>query len=284
MKIKLGFSPCPNDTFIFDALVNGQIDTEGLEFEVFLEDVQTLNEWTIDGKLDVCKISYATLPLVLEKYAALHSGGALGKGVGPLLIAKTEIPESAVRQCLIAVPGQNTTANVLFSIAYPEASHKVFLRYDEIENFVASSEDSGDNLMTTRLGVIIHENRFTYASKGLKKIADLGEFWEKETGLPIPLGCIAVSRNLPLEIQRKIEKLVRQSIEFARKNYPQLSGFIKENAQEMKEEVMRKHIDLYVNDFSLDVGREGKEAVKKFIKVHSSIHKIPVNLDDIFIH
>lgn len=284
MKIKLGFSPCPNDTFIFDALVNGRIDTEGLEFEVFLEDVQTLNEWTIDGKLDACKISYATLPLVLEQYAAIHSGGALGKGVGPLLISRTEIPDSAVKQCMIAIPGQNTTANVLFSIAYPEATHKVFLRYDEIENFVASSEDTPEDITTTKLGVIIHENRFTYASRGLKKIADLGEFWVTETRLPIPLGCIAVSRRFPLEIQRKIEKLIRKSLEFARREYPQLSEFIKENAQEMKEDVMRKHIDLYVNDFSLDVGREGKEAVQKFIKVHSSINKIPVNLDDIFIH
>src|SRR5688572_29526164 len=161
MKLSLGFSPCPNDTFIFDALVNKKIDTGDYEFDLILEDVQTLNELAIDKKHDILKISYATLPLVLDNYIALRSGGALGKGVGPLLISKVPIPDPAVRQCIVAVPGQHTTANVLFSLAYPEATHKVYLRYDKIEDFVLSTEEETGDPYKYKLGVIIHEKRFT---------------------------------------------------------------------------------------------------------------------------
>lgn len=283
MKFLIGFSPCPNDTFIFDALIKGKIDTEGFEFEPVLEDVQTLNEWAIDGKLAASKISYATLPLVLDQYIALRSGGALGKGVGPLLISKAPIPDPAIRQCVVAVPGQHTTANVLFSIAYPEATHKLFLRYDKIEDFVLGTDLSTQDPATYKLGVIIHENRFTYESKGLYKLADLGDLWEKETGFPIPLGCIIVKRELEEGIKLKLQRLIRKSIEYSFKEYPRLSEFIRSNAQEMEEDVMRRHIDLYVNDFSLDVGTDGEKAVKKFVQIHSSINKIPVNLTDIFL-
>ena len=283
MKFSLGISPCPNDTFIFDALINKKIDTKGIEFETVLEDVQTLNEYAQTERLDFCKISYAALPLVTPKYFALDSGGALGKGVGPLLISKKDIPDAAVKSCVVAIPGQNTTANVLFSLAYPEAIHKVFLRYDEIENFVLSTDTNNEDLTTSKLGVIIHENRFTYASKGLYKLADLGEHWEQETGLPIPLGCIIGKRTIDHEVLKTVEQLIKESLAYSRKHYPQLSDFVKEHAKEMEEAVMLQHIDLYVNDYSTSLGTEGKNAVEKFIGVHTAINKIPVDIDNLFL-
>lgn len=283
MKLSIGFSPCPNDTFIFDALVNGDIDTGGIEWDIVMEDVQTLNEWAIEGKLDISKISYATLPLVLPTYLVLHSGGALGKGVGPLLISRIAIPDAAIRQCTIAIPGKHTTANVLFSLAYPEAVNKVFLRYDEIEKFVHESAGTLEDIQGIRLGVIIHENRFTYAQRGFVKLADLGETWEQHTGFPIPLGGIVVKRSIPADTRLKIGRLIRDSIRKAWNKYPQLSPFIRENAKEMEEKVMREHINLYVNDYSDDLGEKGREAVLKFLQVHSSIHKIPIETDSIFI-
>ncbi len=283
MKFTIGISPCPNDTFIFDALINKKIDTRGIEFEPVLEDVQTLNEWSQTARLDLSKISYATLPLVADKYYALEPGGALGKGVGPLLISKKDIPHAAVKSCTVAVPGQNTTANVLFSLAFPEAIHKVFLRYDEIEQYVLSTDLSTNDIETYKLGVIIHENRFTYTEKGLIKLADLGEVWENQTGLPIPLGCIIGKRSIDIEILKTVEALIQESLSYSRQHYPSLSDFVKDNAREMEEAVMRQHIDLYVNDFSFELGTEGKKAVEKFITVHSSINKIPVDFDKLYV-
>jgi 1,4-dihydroxy-6-naphthoate synthase len=283
MKLTLGFSPCPNDTFIFDALVNKKIDTGDLEFDVVMEDVQTLNELAIAGKLDVTKISYGSLPLILDQYIVLSSGSALGKGVGPLLIAPFEIPAPAVKQCIIAIPGKHTTAHVLFSLAFPEATNKVFMRYDEIENFVLGNKGSLDNIQSIKLGVIIHENRFTYQDKGLVKQTDLGNFWETETKLPVPLGGIVANRQLPDNIKLKVQSLIRKSLEYSYTNGKELSSFIKDNAQEMSPEVMQMHIDLYVNEFSLDLGVDGKKAVKKFLQVHSSINKIPVEEEKVFL-
>ena len=283
MKLTLGFSPCPNDTFIFDALVNKKIDTGDLEFDVVMEDVQTLNELAIAGKLHVTKISYGSLPLILDQYIVLSSGSALGKGVGPLLIAPFEIPAPAVKQCIIAIPGKHTTAHVLFSLAFPEATNKVFMRYDEIENFVLGNKGSLDNIQSIKLGVIIHENRFTYQDKGLVKQTDLGNFWETETKLPVPLGGIVANRQLPDNIKLKVQSLIRKSLEYSYTNGKELSSFIKDNAQEMSPEVMQMHIDLYVNEFSLDLGVDGKKAVKKFLQVHSSINKIPVEEEKVFL-
>ena len=283
MNISLGFSPCPNDTFIFDALVNRKIDTGDFNFNVVLEDVQTLNEMAIDGKLDVTKISYGSLPLISDKYVLLSSGSALGKGVGPLLIAPFELPEPAVKQCVIAIPGRNTTAHVLFSLAYPDATNKVFLRYDEIEDFVLSNNGSLQNIQSVKLGVIIHENRFTYQDKGLIKQTDLGNFWENETRLPVPLGGIVANRNLPDNIKQNVQSLIRESLEYSYKNKNGLSDFVKDNAQEMSIEVMKMHIDLYVNNFSLDLGDDGRKAVRKFLQVHSSINKLPFDSERIFL-
>ena len=257
-KIQIGFSPCPNDTFIFDAMVNNKIDTGNLAFEPILEDVQTLNEWAIQGKLPITKLSYGVLPLVLNNYNLLDSGSALGTGVGPLLITNNTTGKNNIEEKLIAIPGENTTAHLLFSLAYPNAKNKVFLRYDEIENFVLSGKG---------LGVIIHENRFTYEAKGLLKITDLGDYWEKTTGFPIPLGGIVAKKTMQPQIQAQVNILIRQSIEYAFKNYPVLNDYIKSNAQEMSEAVMLKHIDLYVNKYSLDLGVDGKAAVNKLLEI-----------------
>jgi 1,4-dihydroxy-6-naphthoate synthase len=285
----LGFSPCPNDTFIFDALVNQKIDTGGIEFEVVLEDVQTLNNWAKEGKLDISKISYGVLPLLLDKYSVLKSGGALGKGVGPLLIGPhpaspkgggAETPErlaQLVNESIIAIPGENTTAHFLFSQAFPAAKNKRFMRFDEIEDWVLHSgskhkkhEDQnalplGEGLGGAGLGVIIHENRFTYQQKGLHKWLDLGEYWEESTGFPIPLGGIVIKKSIETETQKTIDQLIRKSLEYAFENYPRLTDYVKMHSQEMSEDVMRQHINLYVNDFSLDMGETGRAAVCKLL-------------------
>ncbi|MFN8252348.1 MAG: 1,4-dihydroxy-6-naphthoate synthase [Ferruginibacter sp.] len=282
MKLTLGFSPCPNDTFIFDALVNNKIDTAGLEFEVVLDDVQTLNEWATSGRLDITKLSYGVLPLVLDTYIVLNSGSALGRGVGPLLIKKghaTEVLPSANDAAnpgsfTVAIPGENTTAHLLFSLAYPAAKNKLFLRYDKIEDFVLQGKG---------LGVIIHENRFTYQDKGLQKITDLGDYWEQETGNPIPLGGIVIKRGLDAVVQKKVDMLIRQSIAYAYKNYPELNDYIRKHSQEMSEDVMRQHIDLYVNDYSLSLGDEGRKAVHKLLDVYDGMNPGKKYTGDIFL-
>lgn len=261
MKYTLGFSPCPNDTFIFDALVNKKIDTNGLEFDVMLEDVETLNEGAINGKLDFTKVSYGVLPLILKDYKVLNSGSALGTGVGPLLISNKPTSFTEVDDCIIAIPGENTTAHMLFTQAFPAATNKVFKRYDEIENFVLSSGNKA-------LGVIIHENRFTYFNKGLHKVVDLGNFWEEKTGYAIPLGGIVGKRSLGEDVLRQVDGLIKKSIEFAFKNYPLITNYVKKHSQEMEPEVMKKHIDLYVNEYSIDLGTSGKEAIKKVLSVY----------------
>jgi 5,8-dihydroxy-2-naphthoate synthase len=260
MKLTLGFSPCPNDTFIFDALVNKKIDAEGLSFDVIMDDVETLNQWALNGKLDVTKLSYGVLPLVIDNYMVLNSGSALGKGVGPILISNRENEKLDDEESTIAVPGEHTTAHLLFQLAYPNVKKKVFLRYDEIENYVLAGKGPG---------VIIHENRFTYAAKGLYKITDLGEYWENETKISIPLGGIVIKRSVDTVISTQIDSLIRKSIEYAYKNnYADLTEFVKTNSKEISEEIMRKHIDLYVNNYSIDLGEGGKKAIIKLLEVH----------------
>lgn len=258
MKFTLAFSPCPNDTFIFDALVNHLIDTKGLEFEVFLEDVQTLNEWAIAGKMDFSKISYGVWNKVRYQYQLLNSGGALGKGVGPLLITQPG-KNKEVNEMTIAIPGENTTAHLLFSLAYPQAKKKVFKIFHEIENAVLNGEVDA--------GVIIHENRFTYQAKGLEKIIDLGAYWEETQQLPIPLGGIIAKKSIDPIIIQEVDSLIKQSIEYAFAQYPTIAPYVSEHAQEMSEEVMRQHINLYVNNFSLDLGIEGQTAVEKLTQI-----------------
>jgi len=276
MKFTLGFSPCPNDTFIFDALVNNKIDTQGLTFDVHLEDVQTLNEWALQGKLDVSKISYGVLPLVLKEYIVLNAGGALGVGVGPLLISKNNIPPGDVDSKVVGIPGRNTTAHMIFSHAFPGASKKEFLLFSDIEKAVL--EEKID------VGVIIHENRFTYQQKGLVKLMDLGEYWEQETKSPIPLGGIIIKRAIQDSLKQQVDDLIRNSVQYAFNNYPFITNYVKQHSQEMEESVMRQHIDLYVNDFSIGLNEEGKTAVFKLLNVYREVNKsmlpdVPIFVD-----
>lgn len=274
-KFTLGFSPCPNDTFIFDALVNKKIDTQGFDFDVVLEDVQTLNQWALEGKLDITKISYGVLPLVTSQYYLLNSGGALGNGVGPLLISKKNIAALHIDECTVAVPGQNTTAHLLFSLAFPKAMKKEFMVFNKIEDAILTDQ--------VDCGVIIHENRFTYQKRGLKKILDLGEFWEEQTGCPIPLGGIIIKRSIDKLTGLQIDGLIKKSIEYSFQHYPELSDYIKIHSQEMDEDVMRKHIDLYVNDFSINQGEKGRRAIEELLTIYSKLNNVPANFEDIFI-
>jgi 1,4-dihydroxy-6-naphthoate synthase len=281
MKLSLGFSPCPNDTFIFDALIHHKIDTEGLDFEVFYDDVETLNQKAMRGELDITKLSYHAFAYVANKYVLLDAGSALGFGVGPMLICKDD-PEKLISNLkshtshlTIGIPGKYTTANFLLGLAFPNATNKVELVFSDIEDAVLEGR--------VDIGLIIHENRFTYQDKGLKKIIDLGDYWEKQTGCAIPLGGIVANRNLPLDIQHKINRILRRSVEFAFENPKSGLEFIRAHAQEMSEEVMYKHIELYVNKYSVDLGAEGKKAIKLLFDIALEKHIIPEIKTGIFL-
>lgn len=254
MNITIGYSPCPNDCFIFDALVHHKIDTEGFTFSVVMEDVEALNQRAFKQDLEVTKLSYHALAYLTDEYALLNSGSALGFNCGPLLVKvkSKEIPD--LNQAKIAIPGKMTTANFLLSLAYPTAQNKELMLFSDIEQAVIDGKADA--------GLLIHENRFTYQEKGLEKIRDLGEFWESLIHSPIPLGGIVVKRNIELTIQKKINELIRKSVEFAFANPDSCMDYVKQHAQEMSEEVMKKHIALYVNDFSVDLGETGRNAVK----------------------
>ena len=269
-EFEIGFSPCPNDTFIFDALVNHKIDTKGYTFKVHLQDVQTLNEWAIAGKLPFSKISYGVWPLVKNNYALLNSGGALGKGVGPLLVYKEDktLPDGRpdASTMRVALPGVNTTAHLLFSLAFPNVTNKEFLVFNEIENAVLHGDVDA--------GVIIHENRFTYADKGLSKWMDLGTYFEETFNAPIPLGGIIARNDINANEIAIVDDLIKQSVEYAFANsYDILPDYIKSHSQEMSEQVMRQHIDLYVNDFTIDMGDTGRKAIAQLEKTFSEINK-----------
>lgn len=275
--IDLGFSPCPNDTFIFDALVNHKIDTQGYTFNLYLEDVQTLNEWALQGKLLISKISCGVWPLVRNNYHLLNAGGALGKGVGPLLVYKEDSAAASNNKdaqangkpnadtMTVAIPGIHTTAHLLFSLAFPHVQNKKFMVFNEIEEAVLSGKVDA--------GVIIHENRFTYAQKGLSKWMDLGTYFEETFNAPIPLGGIIASQKMPLEEVQLLDQLIKESVQYAFDNsYELLPEFVKCHAQEMSEAVMRQHIDLYVNDFSMDMGTVGKKAIAQLEKVWGTLN------------
>jgi 1,4-dihydroxy-6-naphthoate synthase len=260
MKLTIGFSPCPNDTFIFDALVNQKIDTGDFEFEVVLEDIQTLNQWASEGKLDLTKLSFPAFFENEQQYKMLDAGSALGKGVGPLLIAKRMVQVPDIENSTVAIPGENTTANFLMRFAFPMARNKTSMLFSEIEDAVVMEKFD--------LGVIIHENRFTYHEKGLIKVCDLGEIWEQRQHAPIPLACIAAKKNIPDDLRNRLSELIKQSVQFAFKSYPAISDYTREHAQAMQEEVMRKHIELYVNNYSIDLGEDGKKAIRQLFEVY----------------
>ena len=269
MTLTISFSPCPNDCFIFDAIVHKRIDLEGIDFEVRLADVEALNRTAFDGDADITKLSFHAYGYCTDRYVLLDSGSALGRGCGPLLIAKRQIAadEVAGGALKIAIPGRYTTANLLMSLAFPAATDKSELLFSEIEGALLADRFDA--------GVIIHENRFTYEGKGLTKIVDLGEFWEGETGAPIPLGGIVIRRSLPDEVKQRVNRIVRRSVEYAFAHPNDSLPYVRAHAQEMSEEVMYRHIDLYVNQFSVDLGPEGRSAVDLLFKRGASIGIIP---------
>lgn len=258
MKLTLGFSPCPNDTFIFDAMINGKIDTKNLQFDYVMEDVETLNKWATEEKLDITKLSYNTFLHTVDKYALLHTGSALGKGVGPLLISKEPLDLANIADYKIAIPGIQTTANLLLTLAFPHAKNKQEVLFSEIEQAVIDG--------TFDAGLIIHESRFTYTQKGLAKLIDLGDWWETTIRAAIPLGGIVARRSFDKELCATIDSIIKSSLAYSWKHYPRLSEFVKNNAQEMEEAVMRKHIELYVNNYTNDLGEEGRNAIGKLFE------------------
>ncbi len=282
MELTLGFSPCPNDTFIFDALIHGKIDTEGLTFKVSFDDVETLNQKAMKGKLDITKLSFHALAYVVAQYALLDAGSALGFGVGPLLICKKEHSQKIKLglttdhcQLTTAIPGKYTTANFLLGVAYPQLTNKTEMVFSEIEDALLNDDID--------LGLIIHENRFTYEAKGLYKVLDLGAYWEQKFGCAIPLGGIVVHRKLPLDIQEKINRLVRKSVEYAFANPKSATEFIREHAQAMSEVVMYKHIELYVNKYSVDLGIEGRKAIDTLFEVATKNNIIPKLKQELYV-
>ena len=275
MKITLGFSPCPNDTFIFDALAHQKIDTEGLEFDIQLADVEELNRGAFAQTLDVTKLSYHAFAYAAGHYALLDAGSALGNNCGPLLIAKRPFPLDELDDKHIAIPGKYTTANFLLGLAFPKAARKTPMLFSDIEAALLNDEIDA--------GLIIHENRFTYEQKGLIKLIDLGEFWESATGMPIPLGGIVVRRSLPGSIQQKINRVVQRSVAFALDNPHEARQYVRQYAQEMDESVMYQHIGLYVNEYTRDLGEKGKAAVRLLFQKAQERQLIPAFEGELFV-
>lgn len=257
-KLTLGFSPCPNDTYIFYGLVHNRIPLRGISFAPpLLEDVETLNSWAMQGRLDVTKLSFHALGHVVDDYVMLSAGAALGRGCGPLLVSRSgSFPDPGAAR--VAVPGRYTTAAMLLKLFAPQVANQVVMRFEEIMPAVRDGRVDA--------GVIIHESRFTYQQFGLAAIVDLGQWWEEVTGLPIPLGCIAVKRTFPGEIIEKVQQSVRSSLQWANSHPREGMDYIRRHAQEMEEKVLQNHIGLYVNDFSLDMGKEGFAAVKELFR------------------
>jgi len=267
MKLTLAFSPCPNDTFIFDALIHHRIDTLGYEFEVVLADVEQLNQMAFKQQIDITKLSFHALAHITQHYQLLNAGSALGKGCGPLLVTTQENLNKPINDLKTAIPGKYTTANFLLGLAYPELIHKEERIFCDIEDAVLSGEFDA--------GLIIHENRFTYQAKGLKLIKDLGAFWEEFSGASIPLGAIAIKRKIDDQVKKDIDRLIRRSVEFAFANTELSMPYTREHAQSMDENVMRQHIALYVNNFSVDLGEEGKRSIRLLLDNARNKNLIP---------
>lgn len=287
MKLSLGFSPCPNDTFIFDALIHHKIDTEGLDFDVEYHDVETLNQKAFNKELAITKLSYHAFAYAVKDYELLDAGSALGFGVGPLLITKNQelaeklcsyagqnLPEE-FQHLKIGIPGKYTTANFLLGLVYPGLQNKEILVFSNIESALLNGDID--------LGLIIHENRFTYQEKGFFKVIDLGDFWERTTESPIPLGGIVIQRDLPIEIKEKVNRLIRQSVEYAFANPKSGIDYIRSHAQEMDESVMYKHIELYVNQYSIHLGDLGRIAIESMFSKAQDLNIVPKTEKNIFL-
>ncbi len=270
IRRSLGFSPCPNDTFIFHALVSGAVTVPGVELVPRLEDVETLNTLAREGAIDVTKVSYGVIPFILEEYTLLRSGGALGYGCGPLIVAREPLTRERLSGTRIAVPGMYTTAYLLLRLFAPDAPQPVTMPYDRIMPAVAAGEVDA--------GLIIHESRFTYPAHGLVEVADLGAWWEEETGSPIPLGGIVARRDLGAEVV-ELERAIRESVVAAFANPAASAAYVRQHAQELSDEVTRSHIDLYVNDFSVDVGAQGEAAIRELMRRAEVAGLVPRAMD-----
>ena len=277
MTLSLGFSPCPNDCFMFDAMVHGRIDLEGLDFNVRMADIEALNSAAFAGAVDITKLSFHAYAYCADDYVLLDAGSALGRNCGPLLISQRPIApeEVAAGDLRIAIPGKYTTANFLLSLAFPRATDKSECLFSDIEWGVLDGRFDA--------GLIIHENRFTYADRGLKKIIDLVEFWEFESGVAIPLGGIVISRRLPADVRQRVNRVMRRSVEYAFANRDASLPFVRANAQAMSDEVMYKHIDLYVNEYSVDLGVDGRRAVEVLFERARNSGVIPEMKEDLFL-
>ena len=267
MNLSLGFSPCPNDTFIFHALVHGLVDLPDIQFSPRLEDVETLNRLAVSGTLDVTKVSYGAVPYLLDEYVILRSGGALGRGCGPLLVAAPDTTLEELGSGRIAIPGRMTTANLLLRLFDPALPAGEELVYSDIMPNVERGEVDA--------GLIIHESRFTYPEHGLKCLVDLGEWWERETGAPIPLGAIVARKELGEQTLAGIDSAIRRSVELAFVNPGASSDYVRDHSQEMAAEVTRQHIALYVNEFSVDLGTAGERAVDTLLARATEAGLIP---------
>ncbi|MDR0660612.1 MAG: 1,4-dihydroxy-6-naphthoate synthase [Prevotellaceae bacterium] len=274
MKLTLAISTCPNDTFVFDALVHHKIDTEGLTFDLHLADVEELNKLALEASVDITKLSYHAYAYVAKDYLILSSGGALGRGNGPLFVSKKKIYPDEVGDITVAIPGKRTTAAMLLRLAFPSVKRAREYLFSDIESAILDNEADA--------GVLIHEGRFTYRKKGLRPIADLGEWWENESNQPIPLGNIAIKRGIPSDVRAKFDRVLRRSVEFALNNPKESSEFVRRYAREMDEDVMRKHIALFVNQSTVDLGDEGRKAVQVFFDAAREINAIPELPEQIF--
>ena len=274
-KIQLGFSTCPNDTFIFGSLVKGLTDFMPSDFDVIMKDIEVLNSLTLDNQLSVTKISFASFPFIAKDYQILNAGSALGYKNGPLLVSRYKIYPDEVKDLHIAIPGKLTTANLLLEILFPGVIKKTSFLFSDIEDAVMDKECDA--------GLIIHESRFTYQKKGLILISDLGELWEKQYDSPVPLGGIVAKRSLPYQQKKAFEKSLSESIEMAFKDPKPIWNFIKENAKGMDDGVIQAHIDLYVNDFSINIGEKGKKAIRLLFEKGTESGILPEVPEDIFL-
>ncbi len=256
--LRTGFSTCPNDTFVFDALVHHRINTLHYQFAPFLLDVQELNQQALsDEPIDIIKVSCAHLPSLLDRYVVLNAGAALGYNCGPLLVAKEIQTKQRLTESTVATPGEHTTAHFLLTRFFPEITRKEVMLFSDIEPAILQGKADA--------GVIIHESRFTYRELGLHLLADLGQMWHDQTQMPLPLGCIVVSRSLPKQTIHDINRLLKESIEYARKNPDASKEYVQQHAVSLRQEVIRQHIGLYVNRYTVDLGMEGKQAITSLL-------------------
>lgn len=273
--LSIGFSPCPNDTYIFYGLVHEKIGGFATFQQPLLEDVETLNLWAMEARLDITKLSYHALGHVLNEYCVLSTGSALGRGCGPLLVAKSPVEPQQLETGTIAIPGEYTTAALLFRMFLPGCKNLVVMRFDQIMDAIVTGKVDA--------GVIIHESRFTYKNLGLSCIQDLGQWWEASSGQPIPLGCIAARRSLGEEVISHVDQMIGHSIDYARVNPKNCLPYIREHSQELEKQVVNSHIDLYVNEFSRELGDEGRGAITEFLRRGRDAGILPESEKEIFL-